>query len=62
MTVVVQVNGKVRDRLAVAAGLSEDALKKAALASEKAVQAIGGKAVARAIVVPDRLVNIVTER
>ena len=62
VTVVVQVNGKVRDRLELPAGLSEDALKQAALASAKAVQAIAGKPVARAIVVPDRLVNIVTER
>ncbi|HEX9496014.1 MAG TPA: leucine--tRNA ligase, partial [Candidatus Limnocylindria bacterium] len=62
VTVVVQVNGKVRDRLELPAGLSEDALRRAALASEKAVQAIGSKPVARAIVVPDRLVNIVTER
>jgi leucyl-tRNA synthetase len=61
-TVVVQVNGKMRDRLELPAGLGEDLLKAAALKSAKVEQAIAGKAVARFVVVPDRLVNIVTER
>ena len=62
VVVVAQVNGKVRDRLELPAGLSEDALKQAALASPKVTQALGGQGVARVIVVADRLVNIVTER
>ena len=62
ITVVAQVNGKVRDRLELPAGLGEDALKQAALASPKVGQAIGGKRVDRLIVVADRLVNVVTER
>jgi leucyl-tRNA synthetase len=61
-TIVVQVDGKVRDRIELPSGASEDALKQAALASPKAIQAIGGKPVARIIVVADRLVNVVTER
>jgi leucyl-tRNA synthetase len=60
VTVVVQVNGKVRDRLELAAGTGEDALKSAALASPKAIQAIAGAPIARVIVVADRLVNVVT--
>jgi leucyl-tRNA synthetase len=62
VTVVAQVNGKVRDRLELPAGLSDDALKQAALASPKVTQALGGKGIARVIVVKDRLVNVVTER
>jgi len=62
VTVVAQVNGKVRDRLELPAGLSDDALRKAALASPKVSQALGGAGVGRVIVVKDRLVNVVTER
>jgi len=59
---VVQVNGKVRDRISVPAGLSDDAARLAALASEKVQAAISGAAVAKTIVVPDRLVSVVTGR
>ncbi|HEV2011947.1 MAG TPA: leucine--tRNA ligase, partial [Candidatus Limnocylindria bacterium] len=62
VTVVAQVNGKVRDRLELPAGTSEDALKQAALASPKVTQAIGGTRVRKVIVVADKLVNVVTER
>ena len=62
VTVVVQVNGKVRDRLELAAGTTEADLKALALASAKVAQAIGSAPIARFIVVPDRLINIVTER
>ena len=62
VTVVVQVNGKVRERLELPAGTGEDALKTAALASPKVTQAIAGAAISRVIVVADKLVNIVTER
>jgi leucyl-tRNA synthetase len=62
VTVVAQVNGKVRDRLELPAGLSDDALKQAALASPKVTQALGGKGIARVIVVKDRLVNVVTDQ
>jgi leucyl-tRNA synthetase len=59
VTLVVQVDGKVRDRLTVPAGLSEAEARSAALASEKVGHAIGGRPVAKVVVVPDRLVNIV---
>jgi leucyl-tRNA synthetase len=62
VTIVAQVNGKVRDRLELPAGLSDDALRQAALASPKVTQAVGGEGIARVIVVKDRLVNVVTER
>ena len=60
VTIVVQVDGKVRDRLSLPARSSEDALRTAALASEKVKAALGGVAPTKVIVVPDRLVSIVT--
>ena len=62
VTVVVQVDGKVRDRISVPAGLAEASLREAALRSEKVAAALAGRTVARVVVVPDRLVNAVTER
>jgi leucyl-tRNA synthetase len=55
---VVQVNGKVRDRIEVPAGLSADELVARARASEK-VRAHIGDTEPRAFVVPDKLVNLV---
>jgi len=59
ITLVVQVNGKVRDRLEVAAGISKEEAEAAALASEGAVKFTEGKTVRKVIVVPGKLVNIV---
>jgi leucyl-tRNA synthetase len=55
---VLQVNGKVRDRVQVPAGLSEDELVARARASEKVQAYLNGEE-RRVIVVPDKLVNIV---
>ncbi len=57
--IVLQVNGKVRDKLVVAANLDEQGLKTAALDSERVRQYIDGKQVRKIIAVPKRLVNIV---
>ncbi|VXC49172.1 leucine--tRNA ligase [Sphingomonas sp. AX6] len=59
VTVAVQVNGKLHDTLTFPKGLDKDAAEAAALASEKIVRALDGKAPRKVIVVPDRLVNIV---
>src|SRR5262249_47028378 len=56
---VLQVNGKVRDRVRVPAGLSEEGLIEPARASEKVQAHLNGGAEQRVIVVPDKLVNIV---
>ena len=56
--VVVQVNGKLRDRLQVPAGTPEDELIALALASERVRAHVNGEP-RRTIVVPDRLVNVV---
>ena len=60
VTMVVQVNGKVKDRLEVPRDISEEAATEAALASEKVQAALGGAAPQRVIARPPRLVNIIT--
>jgi len=59
LTLIVQVNGKVRDKLAVGRGLSEKELTEMALSAANIIKHIGDKSVAKIIVVPDKLVNIV---
>ncbi len=59
ITVVVQVNGKVRDKLVVAPGTSQAVLEHDALLLEGVQKWIDGKRVRKVIVVPDRLVNVV---
>lgn len=56
---VVQVNGKLRSRISVAANAENDAIEAAAMADEKIINNIEGKTVRKVIVVPGRLVNIV---
>jgi leucyl-tRNA synthetase len=59
ITLVVQVNGKLRDRIVVPASITEAEAKEKALASQKIKAHIKGKEVAKTIYVPGRLVNIV---
>jgi len=59
VTLVVQVNGKVRDRIVVPAGASDEELKQAALASPRIHPYLGGNEPKRVIVVSGKLVNIV---
>ena len=58
-TIIVQVNGKLRDKIEVEAGTPEDAVKSLALASEKVTSALEGRAPKKVVVVPEKLVNIV---
>jgi leucyl-tRNA synthetase len=62
VTLVVQVDGKLRDRLEVDAGAPEKDVREAALASAAVQRHLAGTEVARAIHVPDRLINFVTRR
>ena len=57
---VVQVDGRVRDRLRVPRGLGRDEAVAAALAAEPVRARLGGRRPARVVHVPDRLVNVVT--
>jgi leucyl-tRNA synthetase len=59
ITLVVQVNGKVRDRLTVPASISEEDAKVKALASEGAKKALENRQPRQVIYVKGRLVNIV---
>ena len=56
---IVQVNGKLRDRILVAANADQGTIEQLAQASESARRHIEGKTVRKIIVVPGRLVNIV---
>lgn len=59
ITLVVQVNGKLRDRILVAPGISDADAQAKALSSEAVRVALEGKPVRKVIIVPGRLVNIV---
>jgi len=59
VTIVVQVNGKVRDRIQIAAGAGEAEAKAAALGSATARRFMGGQEPSQVIYVPGRLINIV---
>lgn len=59
ITLVVQVNGKVRDRITVSAGISQEEARAAALASQIVQRLLNGKAPRQVIVVPGKLVNVV---
>ncbi len=61
LTVVVQVNGKLRGRLTVPSATDEEALKAKALDDDKVRGFIAGKAIQKIIVVKDKLVNIVVK-
>lgn len=59
ITLVVQVNGKVRAKLEVPAGLDKDAIEKLALEHENVSKFTDGLTVRKVIVIPGKLVNIV---
>lgn len=61
VTLVVQVNGKVKDKIEVDAGLDNEKLKSIAMDSQKIKDLIAGKTVVKTIVVPKKLVNIVVK-
>jgi leucyl-tRNA synthetase len=58
VTVVVQVNGKLRDKFVVPVGTGKDELQKIALGLPKTKEWIDGKEIAKVIVVPGKLVNV----
>ena len=59
VTVVVQINGKVRDRLQVNADATEDEVRGMALKSDAVIRNLDGKAPKKVIYVPHKLVSIV---
>jgi leucyl-tRNA synthetase len=61
VTVILQVNGKLRDRIGVPANTSQSELERLALASDRVKEFLVGKQVRKVIVVPGKLVNIVAQ-
>lgn len=59
ITIVIQINGKVRSRIEVPAEAKEDEIKQAVLQDEKVKKWLGDKPVKNIVVVPKKLVNIV---
>jgi leucyl-tRNA synthetase len=59
VTVVVQVGGKLRDRLTLPVGTPEEAVLEAALASDRVKAAFDGRKPSKVVFVPDRLINLV---
>ena len=59
VTLAVQVNGKRRDEIEVAAGADEETIRRVALASPKVQRHLGGREPRNVIVVPGRLINLV---
>ena len=58
--IVLQVNGKVRDKITVSLDVTDQALEKLALSSKRIQDLIGGQTVRKVVIVPKKLVNIVT--
>lgn len=61
LTIPIQVNGKLRDTITVAADAAEEEIKTKAQASEKIKSFIAGKTVVKIIVIPKKLINIVVK-
>ncbi|MCQ2739521.1 MAG: leucine--tRNA ligase [bacterium] len=61
ITLVVQINGKVRDKIEANESCNEEDLKNIALRSDKVKEFTDGKSIAKVIVVPKKLVNIVVK-
>lgn len=59
--IVVQINGKVKEKLQVANNLDKESLEKIALKNEKVQVLIEGKTVVKVVAVPNRLLNIVVK-
>ena len=57
--IVIQVNGRLRDRITIPASFGEEEVKDWALKSEKIRRLVEGKEIKRVILVPKKLVNIV---
>jgi leucyl-tRNA synthetase len=61
VTMMIQINGKVRDQMTVAADIGDEDLEAAVLAREKVQSYVDGQSVKKVIIVPGRLVNVVVK-
>ena len=58
---MLQINGKVRDRIMIATGISREEMEVAAKANARVQELTAGKTIVKMICVPDKLVNIVVK-
>ena len=61
ITFILQVNGKIRDKVEIAVDTPEEELKKLALENDKIKQSLEGKTLVKSIVVPNKLINLVVK-
>ena len=61
ITLVVQVNGKVRDKMTTPSDIDEEGAKALALKSDRVISHIHGKEIVKVVLVPKRLINLVTQ-
>ena len=61
VTIVIQINGKVRERIDVSADISEDKLKEKVFDQDKVQKYVEGKEIVKTIVIPKKLVNVVVK-
>ena len=61
ITLVVQVNGKVRDKMTTPSDIDEEGAKALALKSDRVISHIHGKKIVKVVLVPKRLINLVTQ-
>jgi leucyl-tRNA synthetase len=61
VTIVLQVNGKVREKIELPAGLGSEELKERVFSEENVQKRLEGKEIVKVIAVPDRLVNVVVK-
>ena len=59
--IIVQVNGKLRDKMVFEKNASKELIEKTALESEKVQDAVSGKTITKTIVVPNKLINFVVK-
>ncbi len=59
--IVLQINGKVRDRIMIATGISREEMEVAAKANARVQELTAGKNIVKVICVPDKLVNVVVK-
>ncbi len=59
--IVVQINGKIKEKINIASGLSREEMEKIAVENEKIQGLTAGKTIVKIIAVPDKLINIVVK-
>ena len=59
--IVLQINGKIRDKMMISPDLTPEQMKETALKSEKVQELIAGREMVKCIAVPKKLINIVVK-